>query len=213
MSKISKITSKITDLPKQIWSSQTRRFNLFVFLSILVLSLLVILPSIIFATIYYALVFLQANVLHVIVLSIAGLSVFYLSYQTFVKKSPGYAVTSAYVVLLALYMFSVISVSSLLQFLAGEPVFSISNYIVIYFVLILTSIVISRYDIRIVTGVKQLYLVCTDHIRSNIGIWLALSMVIAILGFQNQIYLYGIVVVWSMVISYLIKVLLSNLRK
>lgn len=184
----------------------------------LILTFLLIQTAIAGATLYkgiyhFPAAFLKNNYVPVIVILLISLGTFYFTYREYVKKVFSLWTVLVYLFIEFVLFFNIIAINSDLEFLTKRDIFTTGNYIFIFFLMILSGLMISKYDFPIISNWKEYYAVSFTNFYKNLGIFLAFAVIVAIIGFLNVTFIYAISFILILKSIYLAKAILANLRK
>jgi hypothetical protein len=214
--KISKPNLNLGILKSNLLKSDRLRLNRFagtVFSVWLLLNTAIAALALYKGTIYFNLSFLKFNVIQLIIILLAGGIVFYNSHRVFMKNKPDKLTWFVYILAVLVFTFNLISMNVLVERFMGKGIFSISNYIFIFMTLIPMLLIISNYDYPLIGNLAKFYTAFRDNVYKNLGLILFILFVVAFGGLMNSTYVYVLSIIPFILNVYLIKTLLSNVRK
>lgn len=204
---------KLKKFFNKIKSVKSSRFDLILFVLVIVMNAILVGLSIWQGTYNFNTVFLQASVPQILIIVTACSTVFYLTFKSLTKKAPGLFITILYFILLALFLFNLSGINFLAESLLRKSSFSVGNAMFVSFTLLLLGLMFSRYDFPITEDAKKLYLAIIAHFRKSFSIFLFLFFIISLVGLLDGIWVYSITILPFILNMYLFKAILANLRK
>lgn len=137
----------------------------------------------------------------------------FFTYRDYVKRNISFSLYFVYLVITVLMGLNIIGLNSLVETLSSRDMFSVSNYLFVTFFLILALSLISRYDFPVTTNFKEFYLESMSHFRRNLGIFIAICLVTAVLGFYVKTWVYSVSFFLIIDSIYFAKAVLANVRR
>lgn len=151
--------------------------------------------------------------IQLIIIYIAVSVFFFFAYRDYVKKNLYFTLYAIYLFLIGLLGANIVGLNALVENLTNRDFFSNSNYIFVTLFLILVFTLISKYDFPNTENFKEFYIEAISHFKRNIGVFLALALIVALLSFYVETFVYAISFVLIIDSIYLAKAFLANIRK
>ncbi len=187
--------------------------SLTLWLTFLILNSLIVVLEYYTNTWYFIRAFIRVNVIQIIIVYIVSYVFFYWTYKQLIKKNPARILSLAFVFLLTIHLFTTIGMVYLVGSLTKRAAFTISTAAYIFLTLYFTSMIVARYDFALVDSVKRFILNIFDHFNKNLGMFLSILFIVGYVSFVTKNFMYVIAVIPVLINVYLIKALLSNLRR
>lgn len=198
---------------KRLKSLKLSKANSYLILTLVIYNALIIGLGIYLNTWRYNAQFIKFNILQLAIILIMSTMIFVLSYKYMMKKRASVALLIAFVASLMLLIYITSGLNIILEELLNKPSYSASNILFVYISLIIFSLLLSHYDFPIIDSAKKFYIAVRDNFYKHIGLFMILMLVVSYAGFMNESFIY---IISSFILIdnfYLLKALLSNLRK
>jgi hypothetical protein len=206
---VKKIQNNLASLKKIKVSS----LNLILMGSVILINAIIVGLTVGFHTFRFNLEFLRLNVLQLIIISIVGISVFYFSYQQLTKKKPAFLLILAYVLLLGITIYNLSGLAALVENISGRGTFGITASLVTIIGILLTGLLLGRYDFPLIDSKEKLFISIEEHFVKNLGVYFVLFFIVAWASLLTGAFSYISVPVLVLFNVYTGKALLSNFRK
>lgn len=204
-----KIKNKISESR----TAKLSKFNAILLLIAVVLNAMILGLSIWLYSYRANLEFMRANVLQLLIISIVSLSLFYTSYKQFTKKKPSIGLIAFYLLAMIIIIANGSGFIFLIEQMIGRASFGINTSLVILVSFIFFGLLVSRYDFQLIDSKERMYNAIREHFTKNIGIFLFLMFVSAWVGLVTGAFSVIVLFGYIFINLYLLKTLLSNLRK
>lgn len=208
--------SILTNLKKRLFKKPQFKVNKFT--TIILLIPLVIMLTVWGLAVYettwaYAWNYLKINVIQLVIIFFVGIVIFYNSYKRSMRRTPSRNLMITYTGLSCILLLTVIAIPITIEQLSNRGSFSIGGYLFTNLALIFSMISLASYDLPFLDNEKEMYLGAKNNFFRNLGLFLALFFVVALIGLMNRAFLYAVSALVVLVQLYLLKSALSNLRK
>jgi len=157
--------------------------------------------------------FIKNNYIQILIFLSVCAGIFYLSYRDSIKKLPSRAVFLTYLFLLTVFSLNIIGVNFVIESLTNRSIFTSGTYLFVYLFLAIIGVVISKYDYPITTSFREFYIESMSHFKKNLGLFVSLAFIVAVLGYLNVTFVYAIAYLVLIDSIYLTKAILANIRK
>ncbi|GIW57067.1 MAG: hypothetical protein KatS3mg083_012 [Candidatus Dojkabacteria bacterium] len=188
------------------------KFDYFLICVFVLLGSLILGLSIYYHLYEYIWQFARSNLFTLIVIIVAGMTLFYFSYRQFVRKNPKFISMLVYLFVLSLFMYCAISINFLLNNVLEKASFTNGINIFIFTTLFLFATMLSKYDFPQIFNVVEFYKVSQNYFYTNLGVFLAFALVIFVIGYMNVTFVYVIAFLVLLIMLFIAKGLLANIR-
>jgi hypothetical protein len=183
-------------------------YSIFITIHAVILALIVIFNAQYFIVNYLSSYFLQPITL-IIIFSV----LMFFSYKEYTRNNINWHLFLFYFLNMLLVFFNIVGVTFLISIITDRNIFSTSTYLFFTIASILFIGLISKYDFPITRNFFEFYTESMVHFKRNIGVILTLIAVISFLSLYTGSFIYPIVFIIIIDSLYLIKAVISNIRK
>jgi hypothetical protein len=156
--------------------------------------------------------FVGDNYISIIVIVVFSITFFYFSSIQALKRKPSLQTIAIYILILSLVTFQLLGINPLLENLFHQPGFITSNTLFTFVTLIIFSFILGQFDFPSTDSWKTLYLGIRENFYKNISLFIIIFLMVSVIGFVNQNWIYVLSTLGMIKIMYLGKAVLSNLK-